>query len=71
MGKKILNEEEFEVEGNEVIHQPTSATWTAYPDRREPHLDRQSMLGRVLPNGDNYREHAAEIALRLLRERLE
>ena len=28
MGNKILTEEEFEVEGNEVIHQPTSATWT-------------------------------------------
>jgi hypothetical protein len=72
MPRKIPSVAEFEVDGDEVIHKPTNATWTAYPGRPEPHLFRQSMLGSVLPNGDDYREHeVTEIALRLLRERLD
>jgi hypothetical protein len=62
--------EEFEVRGNEVIHAPTNATWTAHPGVAEPHLYRRSMLGSVLPNGDDYREHeVTAMALKLLAER--
>lgn len=63
--------EEFELKENRVVHKPTNATWTAYPGRPEPHLYRPSMLGSVLPNGDDYREgEVTKIALRLLAERL-
>jgi hypothetical protein len=62
--------EEFELSENEVVHTPTNATWTAYPGRPEPHLYRASMLGSVLPNGDDYREdEVTAIALKLLAER--
>jgi hypothetical protein len=72
MARRVLPEDsEFEIRENEVEHKPTGATWTAYPARPEAHLYRQAMLGSVLPNGDDYREHeVTEIALRLLRERL-
>jgi hypothetical protein len=63
--------EEFDVSENEVVHKPTNATWTAYSGRPEPHPCRPSMLGSVLPNGDDYRENeVTEMALRLLAERL-
>lgn len=69
--RKLPTREEFEVKENEVVHKPTNATWTAYPGRAEPHLFRQSMLGSVLANGDDYREHeVTAIALQLLKERL-
>jgi len=72
MGRKLPSETEFEVEENAVVHRPTGATWTAYPGRPEPANYRRAMLGSVLPNGDDYREHEVqEIAFRLLRERLE
>jgi hypothetical protein len=62
--------EEFEVRENEVIHKPTNATWTAYPGRPEPRSYRRSMLGSVLPNGDDYREHeVTAMAIKLLAER--
>ena len=71
MGRKFPSEAEFEVRENEVEHRPTGAAWSAYAGRPEPANYRQSMLGSVLPNGDDYREHeVAEIAYRLLRERL-
>ena len=63
--------EEFDVRENEVVHRPTNATWTADPGVAYHKLYRQSMLGSVLPNGDDYREdEVAKIALQLLRERL-
>jgi hypothetical protein len=65
------NRGEFEVSENEVVRNPTNATWTAYSGPPEPHLYRQSMLGSVQPNGDDYREdEVMEMALRLLAERL-
>ena len=71
MPRKIPAEDEFDVRENEVEHKPTGATWTAYPGRPEPANYRRAMLGSVLPNGDDYREHeVAEIAYRLLRDRL-
>ena len=63
--------EEFEVSENEVVHTPTNATWTAYPGKPEPHLYQPSMLGSVLPNGDDYREHeVTAMARKLLADRL-
>jgi hypothetical protein len=68
---ECLGETEFEVEGDEVIHKPTSASTMAYQGRPEPYLYRQSTLG-TCPNGDDYREHeVTHVALRLLRERLD
>jgi hypothetical protein len=71
MGKRVRPKlEEFEISENEVVHKPTKATWTAYAGRPEPHLYRQSMLGSVLPNGDDYREdEVTAMALKLLAER--
>jgi hypothetical protein len=71
MAKRIHPKpEEFEVKANEIVHRPTNATWTAYPGRREAHLFRRSMLGSVLPNGDDYREdEVTQMALKLLAER--
>jgi hypothetical protein len=63
--------QEFKVLENEVIHKPTNASWTAYPGQAEPFLFRRSILGSVLPNGDDYREQeVVEMALDLLKERL-
>jgi len=63
--------DEFEIRENEVIHKPTNATWTAYPESAEPVWYRQSALGSVLSNGDDYREdEVAAMARRLLAERL-
>jgi len=72
MGKRVWpKEEEFTVSATEVIHNPTNATWTAYEGEAQPHLYRQSMLGSVLPNGDDYREHeVTAMALKLLADRL-
>jgi hypothetical protein len=70
MGRVRPREEEFEVRENEVVHKPTNATWTAYPGEAQPHLYRQSMLGSVLKNGDDYREdEVTQMALKLLAER--
>jgi hypothetical protein len=71
MGRRVYPKlEEFEVGENQVIHKPTNATWTAYPGRPEPCSYRLSMLGSVLPNGDDYREHeVTAMALKLLAER--
>ena len=71
MPRKSPTVDEFEVSENEVLHKPTNATWTAYPGQAEPHLYRPSMLGSVLPSGDDYREDdVTTIALRLLRDQL-
>jgi hypothetical protein len=72
MGNRVLPKlEEFEVSENEVVHKPTNATWTAYEGRPEPSTHRASMLGSVLPNGDDYREHeVTAMALKLLADRL-
>lgn len=70
MTRTRVTENHFKVEEHEVIHIPTGARWTAYPDRAEPHLYSPGMIGSVLPNGEDYRRDDAEpIALRLLAER--
>jgi hypothetical protein len=64
-------ESQFEVSENEVEHKPTGARWTAFPGRPEAHLRSLSMLGSVLPNGDDYRLDDVEpVALRLLAARI-
>ncbi len=69
--RRLPTPEEFEVKENSVVHKPTGATWRAYPGRPEPSHYTRSMLGSVLPNGDDYREHEVTvIALQLLKERL-
>jgi hypothetical protein len=71
MARKLPSLEEFEVTENKVLHKPTNATWIAHDGDPEPSSYRPSMLGSVLPNGDDYRDHEVkQIALRLLRERL-
>jgi hypothetical protein len=63
-------EAEFVVRDDEVEHTPTGATWSAYPGHPEPSHLRRAMLGSVLPNGDDYREHeVTAVALRLLANR--
>jgi len=67
----IPTRDEFTLKGDEVTHNPTGATWTAYPGIAEPHLHRRAMLGSILPNGDDYRPYeVTAIAKLLLRERL-
>jgi hypothetical protein len=62
--------EEFEIKENEVMHRPTNASWSAYPGKPEPSTYRRSMLGGVLPNGDDYREdEVTAMALSLLASR--
>jgi hypothetical protein len=61
---------EFEIHGDEIVHRPTGATWEAYEGHPEPSHYRASMLGSVLPNGNDYREdEVIEMALRLLADR--
>ena len=68
-GTKVTADQ-FRLDGDEVIHTPTGARWTAYAGRPEPHLESLSMLGSVLPNGDDYRrEDVLPFALKMLRER--
>jgi hypothetical protein len=72
MAKRVRpSRQQFEVTKDKVIHKPTDATWYAFADEAYPHLFVRSMLGSVLPNGDDYREdEVTAMALELLRERL-
>ena len=70
MATRTPSVDEFEVRGDEVIHGPTNARWTAYPGDPLPHLQNLGMLGSVMSDGDEYREDdVLRIALKLLRER--
>lgn len=70
MARTRVTEDQFQVDENEVTHTPTSARWTAYPGRPEPHRYSEGMLGSVLPNGDDYwRDDVERIALKLLAAR--
>ena len=62
--------EEFDISPTGVIHRPTGATWTAYRDSIFAHMYTRSMLGSVLPNGDDYKEAEVEaMAKQLLARR--
>jgi hypothetical protein len=68
-GTKVTRDQ-FKLEGDEVVHVPTGARWTAYPGIAEAHSERAAMLGSVLPNGDDYRpEDVRSIAKQILRTR--
>lgn len=70
MPKVAIREDQFEVLGDQVVHLPTGARWSAYPGQREPHIRNLGRLGSVLPNGEDFREDEVErVALRLLAER--
>ena len=63
--------DQFDIEENTVVHRPTSARFTAYPGIAEPHQKTLGLLGSVLPNGHDYREHEViQIARSLLAKRL-
>jgi hypothetical protein len=63
--------DQFDIEENAVVHRPMSARFAAYPGVAEPHQKTLGLLGSVLPNGDDYREHEViQIARSLLVERL-
>ncbi len=70
MPRVTVREDQFEVSGDQVVHLPTRAKWTAYPGQREPHIKNLGRLGGVLPNGDDFRVDEVErVALKLLAER--
>jgi len=47
-----VQREQFEVKENEVVHEPTGASFIAYPGVAEPHSVNRGRCGDVLPNGD-------------------
>ena len=70
MTRTKVTPDQFRLDGNEVVHIPTSARWSSYPGRPEPHLENLGMLGSILPNGEDYwKEDVLPHALQLLRER--
>jgi hypothetical protein len=70
MARTRAAEDQFQVDGNDVIHLPTNARWTAYPGRVEPHIYSPGMVGSVLPSGEDYwREDVEPIAIKLLAAR--
>ncbi len=71
MGLKIAVSEQFKLEGNRVVHEPTGALWSAYDGRAEPSHVNWGKAGDILPNGDEYDRHQVkQVALTILQERL-
>ncbi len=69
--RKIAVPEEFTIQGNDVKHVPTNATFHAYEGREEINGYLVGHLGSVLPNGDDYEEDSVwAIARRLMKDRL-
>jgi hypothetical protein len=63
--------DEFELEGDRVLHKPTGAWFEASPGRPEIAHKDFGTAGNTQPNGDDYRPHEIEeIAARMLRNRL-
>jgi hypothetical protein len=50
-----VKHEQFALEGDDVVHTPTGARFTAYPGIARPHTVNWGRCGEVLPNGDDYR----------------
>lgn len=70
MARTRVTEDQFKIEENEVVHIPTTARWTAYPGRPEPHLYSEGMVGSALSSGQDYwRGDVEPIALKLLAAR--
>jgi hypothetical protein len=68
---KAASRAEFEIKGDESIHKPTGARFSAHEGRREISHINWGTAGNVQPNGDDYRPHEIrEIAAQLLKERL-
>lgn len=67
---KTATADEFEVEGDRVVHKPTGAWFSAY--KGQPHIAHRSLghAGELLPNGDDYApDEVQDVAARLLRMR--
>jgi hypothetical protein len=65
-----VTREQFEVKQDCVIHNPTGASFVAYPGIAEPHSVNWGRCGDVLPNGDDYsRREVQEMAVQLMRDR--
>ena len=70
MSYKAATPDEFVLDGDRVVHQPTGAWFSAY--KGQPHIAHRSLghAGEVLPNGDDYApDEVQEIAAKLLRMR--
>jgi hypothetical protein len=63
--------EEYEVVGDQVIHKPTKATWSALPGQREPYAFRRHMLGSLVADDDYWEGEVAALARKLLAGRLD
>ena len=70
MPRKLAVVEEFTVQGDEVKHVPTKATFSAYPGGVDIATCLMGHLGSVLPNGDDYNEESVwAIARQLMKDR--
>lgn len=65
-----VTRDQFRLQGNSVVHVPTGAEFTAYPETPEPHMVNWGFAGDVLPNGEDYeREEVLAVAVSILAER--
>ena len=68
--RKALREQ-FNINGDTVVHAPTGAFWKAYDKDAELSALYMGKLGSVLDSGDEYDPREAhEVALSLLEERV-
>lgn len=51
---KPIRRDQFDTQGNTIIHAPTGAEFTANPSGRDSFLIWTGELGRHLPSGDRY-----------------
>jgi hypothetical protein len=64
-----VTREQFKILDGAIIHQPTGAIFSFYPDRLEFSTVSWGAVGVVLSNGDDYRQaEVQEMATQLLRE---
>jgi predicted secreted protein len=65
-----VQEDQFEVRENSVVHRPTGAEFTAYPGHPEFQYMNWGRAGEVLPNGDDFdRDEVEKVAAKLLASR--
>jgi hypothetical protein len=61
-----VRRDQFEISPKSITHKPTGATYTPHPGA--PHFGTMnlSQLGKVLPNGEDYRPHEVKAMMELL-----
>ena len=70
MSYKTVTREQFELSRHAVVHIPTGARFTAYPNIADPHLVNWGNAGNVLENGDDFdRNEIAQWAKAILSDR--